>query len=151
MKRIIAVFSLVILVAALFPLNVSAAQMADENTIWLEDGSYVVVSITDTGSRATSTKSGTKTYTYYSASDVIQWKAALSGTFTYTGSSSSCTASDCDITIYNSDWYIYTNMPSKSGNTAKAEITMKRKLLGVTVDTENLTITLTCDANGNLS
>lgn len=153
MKKFVAIIGLILMIASLIPLNAFAAQTDDENAdvIWLEDGSYVVVSLTQVGSRATSTKSGTKTYTYYAADDTIQWKAALAGTFTYNGSTSSCTSSDCDITIYNSVWYIYTNMPSKSGNTAKAEVTMKRKLLGVTVQTEDLNITLTCDANGNLS
>lgn len=39
----------------------------------------------------------------------------------------------------------------KSGNTATADLVMGRKFLGITVQKETLNMTLTCDANGNLS
>ena len=100
--------------------------------------------------RATWGVTGSKQYTYYESNSVAQWKAVLTGTFTYTGSSASCTESSVGVTIYNSAWYIGNKLASKSGNTAKASVTMKRTNNDVTA-TVPVNLTLTCDVNGYLS
>ena len=38
-----------------------------------------------------------------------------------------------------------------AGNTATAKGTFARKVLGITVDSKTLTVSLSCDKNGNLS
>ena len=153
MKRFLCLGMLIVLFITMIPINAFAAQESVNNdeVIYFDDGSYVAISLSDTGSRATASKSGSKTYTYYSSSGVAQWKAVLSGTFTYTGTSSTCTASSCSVTIYKTDWYTVSKSASKSGNTATAAVTMGRKSLGITVDKKSINISLSCDINGTLS
>ena len=101
--------------------------------------------------RVSGTTSGSKESIYYSNDGTAQWKAVLTGTFTYTGTSATCTTSSCNITIYSSSWYTISKTVGKNGNSATSSVTMGNKLMGVTVTKITKHITLTCDANGNLS
>lgn len=145
--------TVILLLIALLPINV----FASENTkytadiIYLEDGSYISIETEIVPVRATQTRVATKTYTYRNSSDEEVWKAVLSATFTYNGTTSTCTASSCNVTITNTSWYEVSKTVGKSGNTATAELVMGRKFLGITVQKETLNMSLTCDANGNLS
>lgn len=148
MKRILAFILVVTLAFSVFPM---AGLAAEVERIYLEDGSYFLITIVEWDSRASGTKTASKTYTYNSSSGVALWKAVLKGTFVYTGTSSTCTASSCDVTILDSDWYVVSNTAGKSGNSATAELTMGHKLLGITVNKKTANLALTCDENGNLS
>ena len=150
-KRFTAVFFVFILVFSLC-VNVSAAaQSKEENVIYFADGSYVTITLEEIGARASGSKTGKKTYTYTDSNGEASWQAVLSGTFTYTGTSATCTASDCDITIYESVWYVVSNTPAKSSNVASVALTMGRKFLGITIEKKNYTWSITCDKDGNLS
>ena len=48
-------------------------------------------------------------------------------------------------------WSLKSGAASKSGNKAIGKGTFVKKTLGITVDTRDITCTLTCDVNGNLS
>ena len=122
---------------------------AIDETFINADGSYYVITLTVDETRAS--KTGAKTYTYYSSDDVIQWKVRLQGSFTYNGSTSTCTNASHSVTIYNDAWYVYTQNSYKSGNKAIADVTMKKKFLGVVTSTRDVHIELACDKNGNLS
>lgn len=137
----------------LFPCNVRAAVNTTENDeiIQFEDGSYITTEISISETRATSTKTASKTYVYKNSSGTEQWRAVLSGTYSYTGTTSNCTSSSCNVTITNTNWYVVSKTVGKSGSSAVAELTMGRKLLGITVDNKTISMKLTCDANGNLS
>lgn len=111
----------------------------------------MLISIQTIDARVTGTRTGTKNYDYYSNSDELLWKVSLRGTFSYTGSSANCTAATCNITIYNSTWYEVSKSATKSGATAYGEATLGHKLLGVTIDKKTVNMSLSCDANGNLS
>lgn len=143
----------ILLLLALLPMNVFASENTEytADIIYLEDGSYITIETQVLQTRATQTRVGNKTYTYSNSSDVEEWKAVLTGTFTYTGTTSTCTASSCTVTITNTNWYEVSKTAGKSGNTATADLVMGRKFLGITVQKETLNMTLTCDANGNLS
>ena len=54
------------------------------------------------------------------------------------------------MTIYNSDWSVGSKSTSRSGNTAYGYLTMNRKIVGGTQGVP-VTVTLSCDKNGNLS
>lgn len=149
MKRMISSVLFLAMLVLILPVNALAADTSD--VIYFEDGSFMTIEIETLGSRAAGTVKGNKSYTYTASDGTTCWKATLSGTFTYTGSSSTCTASSCSVTVYESDWSTSSKRATKSGNTAKASVTMVRKALGVTVDTKSASISLTCDANGNLS
>lgn len=123
----------------------------NKNIIVFEDGSYIVIQMDELSSRAASTKSGSKTYNYYDASDNLEWQAKLSASFTYDGVTSSCTSASCTVTTYDSKWYEISNSTTRSGNTATTALTMGKKFLGITVSKPEYTLTLTCDKDGNLS
>ena len=155
MKRFIAFF-----LAMLFTLSFSTTAFAYDtslansyqisNTEYFSDGSYIITTLTESQMR--SSKSGTKRQDFYSSSDVLQWRVVLNGTFTYNGTTSSCTSSSYSVTIYNNDWFKYSGNAYKSNNKAYDDVTMKRRgLLGIIVQTCNVNIQLACDKNGNLS
>lgn len=153
MKRRIIAFILAVSMIMLIPLSVSASEVNtySEEVVWFEDGSSLVITILVNNSRTSGTKSGTKQYTYRDSNGDLSWIAQLNGTFTYNGTTSTCTASSCNVTIYDSSWYNISKSASKSGNTATATVTMGLKVLGVTISKPTHNLTLTCDKDGNLS
>lgn len=149
-KRLISMLTLIAMLILFVPTYVSAEQNNGE-TIYFEDGSYIVTTITEAQSRAATGKSGAKTSTYYGNDGTAHWKATLSGSFTYDGSSATCTSSSCSVTIYNNSWYTLSKSASKSGNSAFGSATMGYKVLGITTNQVTRDISLTCDKDGNLS
>ena len=151
MKR----FSVALLAFAMFisviPFTGFAEETNEQETIIFEDGSYMTETIIEISARASGTKTGSKVKRYYDADGNLEWTATLTGTFTYTGSGSTCTASSCSITVSNSAWYTVSKSATKSGNTANATVVMGKKVLGVTVTKVSANVSLSCDANGNLS
>lgn len=148
MKRLISALLLTALLVMAFPVSGSAV---DNDIIYFADGGYIIKEISIIKSREAGTVTGNNTYTYYDNNGDASWKAVLSGAFSYNGSSATCTASSCDVTIYDSAWYIVSKSASKSGNTATALVTMGYKTLGVAINKVPININLSCDANGNLS
>jgi len=152
MKKKLFTCLLVLVLAFIFPINAMAASTHSvQEVIYFEDGSYITVTLSETQARASGTKSGNKTYRYYTDNGTEEWRAVLTGTFTYTGSSATCTASSCNVTIYNSAWYVVSKTATKSGNKALADLTMGRKLLGITVSKKAIALQITCSASGTLS
>ena len=153
MKRIFSIALIAVLLITLLPARTYAATIteASENIIYLDDGSYITIELTWAESRASGTKSASKTHKFYNSDNVEQWRAVLRGSFTYTGSSATCTASSCDITISNSDYYVVSKEASKSGNAALCTFVVGKKFLGITIDKDTVNMSITCDANGNLS
>ena len=150
MKRALAV----ILTAVLLVVFVSGYSFAlsevDTTIEYYKDGSYGIVSI-----QKSYTKSGTitetKTYKYYDSSNNLDWKASITASFTYNGSTASCTSVSKSTTIYDSAWKCTAASCSKSGATATGNFTFKNYMLGIPVNTINKTLTLTCDKNGNIT
>lgn len=152
MKRFLCVLMVAALLAALVPMNCLALEVEEETvTARFDDGSYITESIQVYHTRASGTVTGSKVKTYYGENGVAEWKAVLTGTFTYTGTSSTCTNASCTVTIYESAWYTISKSASKSGNTAYGSVTMGYKLLGVTIKEVPANLSLKCDENGNLS
>ncbi len=155
MKKQINILMTILLLLLLLNINVSAASapVSHENIIVLESGEYIVETITEEASlnRATNTKSGQKTNNCYNEDNELLWSATIKGTFTYTGSRATCTASSITYTIYDDNWKITSAVASKSGNTAKGDVTAKRYVLGIPTKTIERTITLTCSSSGVLS
>lgn len=150
MKKTISCLMLIILIMQLFVVTCFANE-SRTNIIYYEDGSYIVETIEVSKSRASGTVTGSKTKTYYNDKGIAEWKAVLNGSFSYTGSSATCTSSSVNVTVYDSSWYTISKSATKSGNTASASVTMGCKLLGITTNRITVTPTLSCDANGNLS
>ena len=153
MKRVLSFLFIVLIV---FGVSINACASSD-NTITVEyfaDGSCIeTILVVEKGVSVYGTqyKDGTKKITYKDEDGIVCWKATLTATFRYTGSSATCTDSDVTYTVSNSKWKITSATASKSGNTATADVTAKRYTLGIPVETLNRTITMTCSANGTIS
>lgn len=134
-------------------LNITSfASDVNGSVVYFDDGSYLVTIITEsTTTRATKTKSGTKDLTYYDSNDNLEWRITLTGSFSYTGSSATCTSSSISYDIIENSWKIPTAVASKSGNKAIGDIVAKHYVLGIPTKTVTNTITLTCSATGTLS
>ncbi|MBO4873112.1 MAG: hypothetical protein J5496_06825 [Lachnospiraceae bacterium] len=124
----------------------------NENVIHkLKDGSRLVEKPLIVLSRTTSYVTASKTYEYENSDGVVEWSAKITGSFTYTGTTSFCTSSACVTTVYSGNWHEAVNNASYAGNAAFASVTMELKFLFIVIKTQNVSLTLTCDANGNLS
>ncbi len=135
------------------PVHAAEEEIVTSTVIeYFDDGSYLVTTITEevNNSRAT-TKTGSKTATHKNSDGETLWTYKVTGTFSYTGSSSTCTAVSDSYTISNDNWHMSSHSCSKSGNKASGTVTMKYKVLGITTKTVSKDVSLTCSATGVLS
>ncbi|MBE5921631.1 MAG: hypothetical protein E7269_02620 [Lachnospiraceae bacterium] len=165
MKKILSILIvLTITVTSIIPANANIAftettgTIVKETTEYFSDGSYIVTTISDetTGMPSTRasmyTKTGTKTHTAYNSNDEELWSFTVRGYFLVNpGIQTSCTSASYTIDITEDAWSNKSASATKSSNKAIGTATFIKKLLGVTVSTREITVTLTCDANGNLS
>lgn len=149
MKRVICVFLVALMVVAVLPVGAFAAET--EEITYFSDGSYVIRSIDRSFGLERSRKSGSSVYRYYGNNGDLEWTATLSATFTYDGSSATCTSSSCSVSVSNSAWYVISKSSDESGNTATGTVTMGYKTLGITTNKKTIDLILSCDADGNLS
>lgn len=150
MRRVTSIVLLVIFLFSSIPLTGYAVENSG-SIIFFDDGSYLLISIQSIDIRSPGTKTGTKKVDYYSSSDELLWNVTLRGAFSYSGTSASCTSATCNVTVYNSSWYEASKSATKSGATAYCEATLGHKILGITIDKKTVSMSLHCDANGNLS
>lgn len=158
MKKIISIVLCVVCVFSVFSVNVfaeTAETVVNETVEYLEDGSYIVTTITEelnsSVARATNTKTGTKKSTLYNSNDEPMVVLKLTATFNYTGSSATCTSASTSYTVYNDNWKVTSATATKSGNKATGNFTSKRYTLLIPVQTINSTVTITCSNSGTLS
>ena len=136
--------------------SVSAAtQYSDIITqiTYLDNGDYLETTIYENDivlTRATGKKTGTKTTTYKSDGKAL-WYVSVTGTFTYTGTSSKCTASSVKASSYVDTWKISNKSSSYKNNTATGSATAKLYYGPLPVTTINQTVTLSCNSKGDLS
>lgn len=120
---------------------------------YLDDGSYYVTTITEEKSltRASSTKTGTKTTKYVNSSGEVKWQVSVTGTFSYNNSTSSCTKAIANATSYSSAWSISNKYANKSSNKATATATAKHIYNTTVLETTTKSVTLSCSPKGVLS
>lgn len=154
MKRMgwfICVWSLLVFCVGVVPVQAEDSEVQTQIE-YLEDGSYYVTTITTEQGLERSVKSGSKSTQYFDASNKLQWTFTVTGTFSYNGSSSSCTKATYSLNIANDAWKKESASAYASGNRAVGKVSMQEYLLFLPKgDAVNRTITLTCDAKGNLS
>lgn len=164
MRRII---SLILSIAILFCfnkvyINADAQDIVTEHILsttieYLDDGTILEITVTENISFAmtlanTYVKTGSKTYTNKNADGDTLWWFKLSGQYSVNeGVSSVCTSSWYSHSVLNDNWSLKSASTSKSGSKALAEATFIRKVLFITAETKEISLTLTCDKNGNLS
>ncbi len=158
MKRYLSLFLMLVMLGGVLTFPVSAtskapaAEISQTTVEHFADGSYLVTTVTEYNSGArSSTKSGSKTAHYYNSKDVEQWVATINGTFTYDGSSATCTSAFTAHAIYNSAWKLYSSSSEKNGNQAIGRFRFKYYALGIPVNTIDETVVLTCSPTGVLS
>lgn len=129
--------------------------IVSETTEYFADGSSVTTTIQEESvniTRALTTKSGSKTKTVLDSDGNVLYKFKVTGTFAiYSNGNCNCTSATRSHTIVVSSWSCKTSEAHTSGASAVATGTFVRKVLGITVETDEISVSLTCDANGNLS
>lgn len=117
-----------------------------------ENGSYIEETIEESFSITRSTITKTKTSTYRGASGTALWSVSVKGTFSYNGSTATCTRSEVSTKNYSLTWKLTNAKASKSGNKANASVTAKQYTSdGALSRTINKTVTLSCSPKGVLS
>ena len=153
MKRIIPIIlTLVMLCCSVLCVPVSAATAEKVTTTieYLDNGDYIETVIAWENSLTRASKTATKTKNYKNADGDVMWSVTVRGTFTYDGTTSTCTAVSRSTTAPASAWSIKSSSCSKSGNTATANATATYTLLGISQD-YSMSVKLTCAADGTLS
>ena len=122
---------------------------------YLENGDYFEITTIehDTNDFFSTSKTITasRTAKYITSSGTVLWSVTVTGTFTYTGSTSKCIASQVSASSNNSNWKIASKSSSRSGSTASATATAKRYNGSNVVQTSTKTVKLSCSKNGTLS
>ena len=150
MKKMLSFTLAFVLILAVLPCQTHAAETDDAGIIYLDNGDYITIEISSATTRTTASKS--KTFKYHNSSGEEEWRAVLSGTFTYNGTTATCTASSCDVSVTNTSWSVESKTVGRTGGSATANLTMCKKLLGfITTSRETLNMTLTCSPDGTFS
>lgn len=150
------ILSLMLICTFFVPLAAAKEPFAEESVhrsvIYYSDGSRdeITLELMPQG-KERSTITASKNREHYTSSDVLVWRVKLTATFTYNGTSSSCTNAYTTVNFYESGWSTVTNTTNYSGNTATNTVVLAKKILGITVPMANVNLSLSCDKNGNLS
>ena len=100
---------------------------------------------------ASSSKSAAMSSKIHDSKGNILAEYTLSATFTYNGSTSSCTSVSHSSSVNANGWSFTSAASSRSGNTASGSFTAVNKVLGITVQTINRSLSITCSADGTIS
>lgn len=150
MKKLFTVF--LALSILLMPITANASE-TNTNIEYIGDGIYLETYIEDTeiSTFAANTITKTKVGNYKNDAGTLLYTIKVTGTFTYNGTTSTCTSSSVTATTYVSDWKVISKSASKSGNKATATAIFSQYLNGHLIQSKMPTITLTCSATGVLS
>lgn len=123
---------------------------------YFEDGSYLKYEIYEeeinSNARAVGSKMGEKVVTKYSAINTVIWTYTLIGYFSFDeGVSSRCYKAEYETDINGSSWSFSNGSAQYEANVANGKGTFTFKILGITSQTVDIDIHITCDIYGNLS
>lgn len=155
-KRGLSILLFVCLIHTIFLYNVHADDsktIISKEFVVLSNGDCLETIIYEENNpqlRSAKTKTGTKTTTYKSNGKSL-WYVSVTGTFTYTGSSSKCTASSVKAGSYDQYWKISNKKSSYTANCAIGSATGKLYYGPSPVTTINKEVVLKCNINGTLS
>lgn len=114
---------------------------------------YIETFITEyinNSTKSTTTVTRSKVSNIKNNNDEVLASFQLTGTFIYDHSTSRCTNASCTTTIYNDNWKFTSTSATKSGISANGSYTVKRYVLGIEMDSISRTLTISCDAHGNV-
>lgn len=131
-----------------------ASGLSYENEVtrmYMEDGSWLTEELEITMMRSSGTVTANKSRNYYGNDGSLEWTVTLTGTFSYTGDSAVCTSSNCSVSITDYTWYTVSRSASRNENRATAAAVMGQKLNDATVARVPVSLSLSCDVDGNVS
>lgn len=157
MKKIISLLIITSILLCINP-NVVYAQTTPtiyRNIEYINDDIYIetiIIEHEDAMSKAASsiTKTVSKISYVKNSNDEVLVSFKLTGTFIYNHSTSSCTNVTCTTSIYDDQWRFTSTSATKSGISAIGNYTAKCFILGIEVDSVSRTVTISCDAHGNV-
>lgn len=152
MKKTIALtLLLTLLCCTIFVFSASATESTKVTIEKLDNGDYIetIITYNENDDRA-ATRSGSKTNNYKNSDGETLWSITVNGTFTYNGTTSSCTSVSRSAAAYADGWSIKNSSSSKSGNCATANATATYKSLLISRD-YTMTVNLYCSPYGILS
>lgn len=120
----------------------------DIEKIYYTDGSYATIEtkvFSQELSRGTSSRNAQKTFTHKRGSQVL-WKFTLNATFTYDGSKATASKSTVTSSISDKAWSCDNKSTSRSGSTAYGDASFS-----CATASKDVSLSLTCDKNGNIS
>lgn len=145
------------LICAAIPSQSLQAQTVTITKEAISDDLYCVTELVETSGSgiqpfsATQAKSGSKTVRYENASGTTLWYVTVHASFTYNGSTSSCTSTDVTAGSNSSAWKVTNKSSWKSGNTGYASATGHQyNILGMETNTLSRTVSISCTKNGTL-
>lgn len=112
-----------------------------------DNGAYAVVTVYDTTTARANVKSGYKSFEYYESGS-LQWTYTAYGTFSYNGSTATCTAATATFDKWIDIWKLIGNEAYPSGSAAIAKGVVQKTTTGKKVSP---TVTITCTPNGVLA
>ena len=156
-RRFISLFLAAVCVFSLFVFPVFSGENTDtmilhRSVVFHEDGSRdETVTILRVTESERSSCVGDKEKKHYSSTNELVWRVRLVGTFSYNGTTSSCTEAHTEIYFYKSGWSVVSENTTHSGNTASTSVILGKNVLGVTMPGAYVNLSLSCDKDGNLS
>jgi hypothetical protein len=159
MKKTLALTIIIALISCTFfsiPVSASTINNTESFIEYLDNGDYIETIITDdtadSGISVYSTNTITKTKTSYykNSSGTVLWSVAIKATFSYNGSTSTCTSCSHSTTSPGASWSIKSASHSKSGNTATAKATATHTTATDTLEYTR-SVTIKCSATGTVS
>ena len=117
----------------------------NEERIDYSDGSFAIITTETSYIRSTINRS--KIYNYYNSSQEKCFSYILSASFTYNGTTSCADSCYADMDIYRKGWDVDSHDEYTSGNTAYGEAVFS----GPGGASRAVSLTLTCDKNGNVT
>ena len=145
------------LICAAIPSQSLQAQTVTITKEAISDDLYCVTELVETSGSgiqpfsATQAKSGSKTVRYENASGTTLWYVTVHASFTYNGSTSSCTSTNVTAESNSSAWKVTNKSSWKSGNTGYASATGHQyNILGMETNTLSRTVSISCTKNGTL-
>ncbi len=152
MKRFISILTILVMTITAFCIPINASADTITSIEYLDNGDYIETVIEDTGISASASTIITKTKTSYykNSSGSVLWSVSITATFSYNGTTSSCTSCYHSTTAPGSSWTIKSASHRKAGNTATATATATHT--GTTGSQDyTRSVTIQCSKDGVIS
>jgi hypothetical protein len=144
------------IICTIIPHEIIHAQTITISKEIVSDNLYCITEICETPNSeinlfsSSQTKSGSKTQRYVNGNGTTLWYVTVHATFTYNGSSSSCTNASVTAESNSSAWKVTNKSSWKSGNTGYASATATHTLSGSEITSSNRTVSISCSKTGTL-